>query len=383
MATYKAEFLSHYYENRLRPASAYAFGYIYRWARLAAWMPEVANLVTQTPGLRQMAKWIAGVAQERQLPRFAPYTFKQRAAPSHRQRQSGAKVILWADTFNNHFHPETAQAALEVLEAAGYRVEIPHAALCCGRPLYDFGMLDSAKRLLRNVLEYLRPELEAGTPIVVLEPSCAAVFRDELVNLFPEDATARRLCEQTFLLSELLDRHGEDCIAPEMHGKAIVQGHCHQKSLMGMESDVRLFAKMGLEAEILDSGCCGMAGSFGFEAGERFDVSMKAGERVLLPAVRAASRDTFIVANGFSCREQIRQATGRQALHSAQILQMALQKHELSGARCPEEDFIQRRELQHRRARWSTAAVLAAGAALAFICIRRAGGMLAGYSDER
>jgi FAD/FMN-containing dehydrogenase/Fe-S oxidoreductase len=269
MATYKAEFLSHYYENRLRPASAYAFGYIYRWARLAAWMPEVANLVTQTPGLRQMAKWIAGVAQERQLPRFAPYTFKQRAAPSHRQRQSGAKVILWADTFNNHFHPETAQAALEVLEAAGYRVEIPHAALCCGRPLYDFGMLDSAKRLLRNVLEYLRPELEAGTPIVVLEPSCAAVFRDELVNLFPEDATARRLCEQTFLLSELLDRHGEDCIAPEMHGKAIVQGHCH------------------------------------------------------------------------------------------------------------------RRELQHRRARWSTAAVLAAGAALAFICIRRAGGMLAGYSDER
>jgi FAD/FMN-containing dehydrogenase/Fe-S oxidoreductase len=376
IATYKAEFLSHYYESRLRPTAAYAFGYIYRWARLASWMPELVNFVTQTPGLGHLAKWAAGVAQERQLPRFAPYTFRQHITQNYRRRQGSSDVILWLDTFNNHFHPETAEAALEVLEAAGYRVGIPRVALCCGRPLYDFGFLDTAKRLLREILDHLQPELESGTPIVVLEPSCAAVFRDELVNLFPQDENAKRLSQQTFLLSEFLEKNGNNFSVPQIRGKAIVQGHCHQKSLMGMESDARLFSQIGLEAEILDSGCCGMAGSFGFEAGERFDVSMKAGERVLLPAVRAAAADSVIIADGFSCREQIRQATGRQALHSAQVLQMALKK-EFAHARHPEDDFVRRREIEHRSARRSAAVVLAAGAALVFLCMRSIGGLRA------
>jgi Fe-S oxidoreductase len=198
------------------------------------------------------------------------------------------------------------------------------------------------------------------------------VFRDELINLFPEDANARRLCQQTFLLSEFLEKNGKNFSVPQISGKAVVQGHCHQKSLIGMESDARLLSKIGLEAEILDSSCCGMAGSFGFEAGERFEVSMKAGERVLLPAVRAAAADSVIVADGFSCREQIRQATGRQALHSAQVLQMAL-KRESAQAGHPEHDFVRRRELEHRSARRSAAAVLATGVALAFLCMRKIG----------
>jgi FAD/FMN-containing dehydrogenase/Fe-S oxidoreductase len=334
MATYKAEFLSHYYARRMRPRSAYAMGLIYWWARIAALAPVLANTLTHTPGVRRLAKAAAGVSQKREMPAFAPRTFKRwwRQRPTMHTTESAIavrRVLLWPDTFNNHFHPETAEAAVEVLEAAGFAVEAPGGSLCCGRPLYDFGMLDTAKRLLRQILDKLAPELAAGTPIVVLEPSCAAVFRDELVNLFPDDENALRLKAQTYLLSEFLEQFAPDFQTPTMQRHAIVQGHCHHKALMGMHAEESVLRKHVATVETLDAGCCGMAGAFGFEAAH-YDVSIACGERVLLPAVRDAPKDTLIVADGFSCREQIAQTTNRRALHLAEVLRLALRDHEIA-----------------------------------------------------
>ena len=234
------------------------------------------------------------------------------------------QVILWPDTWNNHFHPTTAQAAVDVLEAAGFQVVIPHRSLCCGRPLYDYGMLDLAKRMLHQILDTLRPQIRAGICVVGLEPSCVSVFRDELRNLLPDDADGQRLSRQTYLLSEFLAEKAPNFVVPTLQARAIVHGHCHQKAVLKFADEETLLKKLGLDYTILDSGCCGMAGAFGFEKGEHYDVSIKCGERVLLPKVREAPLETLIVSNGFSCREQIAQTTGRQAMHIAQVLKMAL-----------------------------------------------------------
>jgi len=324
IATYKAEFLSHYYEGRLRPRSAYAFGLIIYWARLAALAPGLANFVTQSPGLRDLAKRVAGMAPARRVPPFAPQTFRAWFQQRPPRNVGKPPVILWPDTFNNYFHPETARAAVEVLEAAGFQVRVPPRTLCCGRPLYDYGMLDRAERFLRQVLDALRPDIEAGVPVVGLEPSCVAVFRDELHGLLPNDEDARRLGQQTYLLSEFLAKQAPDFAPPRLERKALVHVHCHHKSVLKYDAEEALLRKLGLDYEILNSGCCGMAGGFGFEAGEKYDVSVKAGERVLLPAVRSAPKDALVISDGFSCREQIAQTTDRQALHLAQVVQMAL-----------------------------------------------------------
>jgi Fe-S oxidoreductase len=324
MATYKAEFLSHYYAGRLRPRSAYAFGLIMFWARLASRAPGLVNFATQTPVVRDVAKLVAGVAPERRIPRFASRPFKSWFRARGPCNVGQTPVLLWPDTFNNFFHPATARAAVEVLEAAGYRVLVPDRELCCGRPLYDYGMLGVARRLLRQVLDGLRPYLHAGVPVVGLEPSCVAVFRDELVGLFPDDPDARQLSQQSFLLSEFLVQKAREYQPPRLAGRtAVVHGHCHHKALMGMDDEQALLDRLGLRYQLLDSGCCGMAGGFGFER-DHYDVSIKVGERVLLPAVRAAARDALIIADGFSCREQIAQTTDRQALHLAEVLRMAL-----------------------------------------------------------
>jgi Fe-S oxidoreductase len=234
--------------------------------------------------------------------------------------------MLWPDTLNNHFHPRIAQAAVEVLEHAGYQVIIPQAALCCGRPLYDFGMLTTARHQLEEVLTALQPQIAAGIPLVGLEPSCVSVFRDEMVNLMPHNRDAHRLREQTFLLSEFLIKKAA-YRPPQLKRKALVHGHCHHKSVLKFDSEQELLKRTGLDFNVLDSGCCGMAGSFGFEA-EKYDVSVKIGERVLLPAVRQAAEDTLIIAGGFSCMEQIEQLTGRRALHIAEVLQMAIREQQ-------------------------------------------------------
>ncbi len=321
VATYKAEFLSHYYEGGLRPRSAYAFAYIDVWARIASRVPWLANLPTQLPVLRNLAKWIAGMPQQRTIPAFAPQSFR-RWFERREVAGFGPKVILWPDTFNNHFNPETSKAAVEVLEAAGFQVTLPRAVLCCGRPLYDWGLLDRAKRLLQQTLEALQEEIDAGLPIVVLEPSCAAVFRDELLNLFPNNQRARRLSEQTFLLSEFLEKK-TSLKLPTLSRKALIHGHCHHKSMMKMNDEESVLRKMGVEFKAPASGCCGMAGSFGFEK-DRYPISLEIGEMELLPAVRQAPEDCLIVADGFSCREQITQCTGRKTLHLAELIRMAL-----------------------------------------------------------
>jgi Fe-S oxidoreductase len=236
---------------------------------------------------------------------------------------NGKPVLLWPDTFNNYFLPQTAKAAVEVLEAAGFSVRLPKGVVCCGRPLYDWGFLDRAKRLLLKTLDTLSAEIEAGVPVVVLEPSCAAVFRDELGNLFPDDPRARKLAQQTFLLSEFLEKKATEFRPPALPRKALVHGHCHHKSVMKMTDEEAVLSKLGLDFYAPAAGCCGMAGSFGFEH-DKYDISLAIGEMELLPAVRAASPDTLIVANGFSCREQISQCAGRRTLHLAEVLQMAI-----------------------------------------------------------
>src|SRR4029453_2062813 len=187
-----------------------------RWARLASIAPRLVNALAHAPGLTTVFKKLGGISPKREIPRFARQTFvdwfgkRGRDSFYENGKTSPVPIFLWPDTFNNHFPPETAIAATEVLEAAGFTVSIPSRSMCCGRPLYDYGFLTHAKRLLRDIMAGLEPAIRAGTPIVVLEPSCLAVFRDELVNLFPQDDSARRLSKQTFLLGEFLRQHAAD-----------------------------------------------------------------------------------------------------------------------------------------------------------------------------
>jgi len=287
--------------------------------------------------VRWLLNKVLGLAPQRQLPQFAVTSFQRwvrnrqstdRVENSKHAQSSSANrptVVLWVDTFNNYFHPETSRAALEVLEDAGFQVTTSRQHLCCGRPLYDFGMLDEAKRYLARILQVLRPQIEAGCPVIVLEPSCASVFRDELVNLFPDDAWAKKLRAQTFLLSEFLQHHAPGYQPKQLSRRVLVHGHCHHKALMKMTDEEALLRKMGAEVHLPDSGCCGLAGGFGFEK-DKFEISQAIGERVLLPAVRRESHETVVLADGFSCREQIRQATGREPLHLSEVLRMAMKQ---------------------------------------------------------
>ncbi len=236
-------------------------------------------------------------------------------------KPGGTPVLLWADTFTNHFDPQIGLAAAEVLEAAGCAVSLPRARLCCGRPLYDFGFLDKAKAQLAQILDALAPQIDAGVPVVGLEPSCVSVFRDEMLKFFPNDVRAKKLASQTFMLAEYLEKIGY--APPKLKGRALVHGHCHQKAVLGMKAESALLAKMGLDVSAPDTGCCGMAGSFGFRP-EHYPLSIKAAEQGIFPAVRAAGGDALVVANGFSCREQVKQGMGRGPLHIAEVLAKAL-----------------------------------------------------------
>lgn len=342
MATYKAEFLHHYHKGHLRPVAAYSMGLIFLWARLATAAPSVANFLTQAPIFARLSKLLGGVAPEREMPRFAERTFKQwyRERQKARRQDSRPEVILWPDTFNNYFHPETAIAAAEVLDHLGFQVLVPQQNFCCGRPLYDFGMLSLARQKLRQILSGLRPQIRAGTPIIGLEPSCVSVFRDELPNLFPGDQDAHRLSKCVVTFAEFLARQAKEVPLPQLHRKALVHMHCHHRAVMKLSADEEVFKRIGLDYEVLDSGCCGMAGAFGFEEGH-YEVSVACAERVLLPKVKEASRETLILSDGFSCRQQIEQLDGRRALHLAQVLQMA--HHEgpqgPSGG-APEEGYL-------------------------------------------
>jgi Fe-S oxidoreductase len=296
---------------------------------MASYAPRLANALGRLPLTAGLAKSLLHIAPERRLPEFAASTFKARVANVQRRGLAeapgvaiGAKagdVLLWADTFTNYFQPHIAEAAHQVLSDAGFQVKVLQRHVCCGRPLYDFGMLDKAKEYLSGAMDALADEISTGTPIVVLEPSCASVFRDEAVNLMPDDPRTAKLKGQTMLLSEFLVQRAPGYVPAKTQANILVHMHCHHRAIFNVKDEMTVLNATGGQVKLLDSGCCGMAGPFGFEK-KSYGVSQTLGERVLLPAVRAAEPGTVIVTDGFSCREQIAQNTSKRAVHLAEVL---------------------------------------------------------------
>ncbi|WP_329126744.1 FAD-binding oxidoreductase [Streptomyces caniferus] len=323
MATYKSEFLHHHYKGRLRPASHYTMGWLPLLSRLAARVPGLVNALTSSR-LAPVLKRLGGIAAQRDLPRFADQTFLawfRRRTPEGDGRRG--PVLLWVDSFNNHFSPEVLQAGVAVLEHAGFRVRVPDGTQCCGLTWITTGQLGVARRIARRTLAALAPEVRAGTPVVGLEPSCTAALKSDLPELLDGDDDARALSRATLTLAELLVDHTPGWQPPLIEGHSISQTHCHQHATSGFGADGTLLARMGIDNTRLDSGCCGLAGNFGFERGH-YDVSVAAGEQVLLPAVRSAPAATRILADGFSCRTQIAQQTDRGGTHLAELIARAL-----------------------------------------------------------
>jgi Fe-S oxidoreductase len=330
MAAYKSEFLWQRYKGRLHPLHHYIFGFADRLARYGSLAPSLTNAILTGPLLSPLVKRIAGVARERHLPRLAATSFQKsrsaarkslRAPTNPVQKSAPPQVVLWTDTWNNYYHPQSLSAAETVLTQAGFQVEVPSGHICCGRPLYDFGLLGAARSYLSRVLDRMAPQIEAGLPFIFLEPSCASVFKDELPELFPDDSRARLLSRQVWLLADWLADRAPEFAAGRLQGAHIlVHGHCHHKAVFGGPvSEIALLRKAGAKVESIQAGCCGMAGPFGFEAG-KFEISKIIANQGLLPAVQSAGPATIILADGFSCREQIAQLSSRQALHFAELL---------------------------------------------------------------
>jgi FAD/FMN-containing dehydrogenase/Fe-S oxidoreductase len=321
VATYKAEFLSHHYKHRLRPMAHYSMGWLPVWAQVARRAPRVVNAATHARVLSGLLKRAGGIAAERELPRFAEQPFTDWFAARPRVAGERTRVLLWPDTFTNFFHPSIGRAAVEVLEAAGYEVTLPSRPVCCGLTWISTGQLTTAKRVLRRTVGVLRDAIRDGIPIVGLEPSCSAVFRSDAAELLPDDEDIRRMSKQFVTFAELL----RDWQPPQLDVHAMVQTHCHEHAVLAPDAEADLMKRAGIDREQLESGCCGLAGNFGFERGH-YDVSIAAGERVLLPRVRSADEATVVVADGFSCRTQIEQATERRAVHLAELLATGLQE---------------------------------------------------------
>jgi Fe-S oxidoreductase len=328
MATYKAEFLAHHYEGRLRPAAHYSLGWLPLWARLSRIAPRWVNAALHAPGIAGLGKAAAGVAPEREAPVFAQQSFLQwwqERGTAEPDPTDARTVVLWPDTFSTYFHPHVAISAVRVLEDAGFLVAVPTEAVCCGLTWISIGQLATAKRVLTRTVAALRPWIEAGTPIIGLEPSCTAVFRADALELLPEDQNVQRLAKQFRTFSEHLVNHApREWRPPQLIRAATVQTHCHQHAVMKYDADEELMRRAGIDADVLDTGCCGLAGNFGFER-THYDLSMKIAEQGVLPAVRNTAPDALILADGFSCRTQIDQAdTGRRTMHLAEALALAL-----------------------------------------------------------
>jgi Fe-S oxidoreductase len=304
-------------------------GYLPRYAPYAAKVPWLLNSRDKLPGAAKASEWLAGFSASRPLPRWRSDVFRD--APAHDGRGVG-EVVLFADTFNRYFEPENLDAALSVLDAAGYTVHLPAPAdgsrpLCCGRTFLSIGLVEEARREAERTLAALAPFLARAVPVVGLEPSCVFGFRDDIPAMI-KDARTEHLAEQVLTFEEFLAREtGAGRFAPtlgEVGKHVLLHGHCHQKSFDVM-SDVERVLRLipGLDVETVESSCCGMAGSFGYGA-DTIDISRQMGERSLLPAVRSADADTIVVADGTSCRQQIRDGTGREALHVARVLAMSM-----------------------------------------------------------
>jgi Fe-S oxidoreductase/FAD/FMN-containing dehydrogenase len=326
MAQYKSEFLAQRYNGKPHPLRHYVFGFADKLAKWGSITPGLTNAILNGPLTSPIIKRLVGIAKERKLPHLAsrPYT-KSLRAPSLRL-PSGARVgqqsvLLWPDTWNNYYHPQTLSAAESLLSDAGFNVQTPRSHICCGRPLYDFGLLDAAKSYLSNVLTRLTPEINSGQPFIFLEPSCASVFKDELPELFPNDPRAAELRENVWLLADWLAAKAPESIAGRLTSKRVlIHGHCHHKAVFGgPKNEIALLRAAGATVESIETTCCGMAGPFGFEA-EKYEVSKTIANLGLLAPIESAAQQTLIVADGFSCREQIAQLGHREAIHFAEAL---------------------------------------------------------------
>ena len=336
MAAYKSEFLAQRYKGRLHPLHHYIFGFADRLARCGSLAPALANAILTGPLTSPLIKRIVGIARERQLPRLAPKSFQKARRSSMNLVQKAAApqvpppqvVLLWPDTWNNYYYPQSLAAAETVLRLAGFHVETPRGHICCGRPLYDFGLLSSARSYLAKVLWRMAPQIDTGLPFVFLEPSCASVFKDELLELFPNDPRAKRLSEQVWLFADFLANYAPSFATGRskdvLNGtRILVHGHCHHKAVFGgPASEIALLREAGAKVEPILASCCGMAGPFGFEA-DKFEVSKTIASQGLLQAVESAGPATIVVADGFSCREQIDQLAHTRALHFAEVLESA------------------------------------------------------------
>ena len=343
MAQYKSEFLAQKYKSKLHPLHHYVFGFADKMARLGSITPALTNFVLSNGVTSPLIKHVVGVAQERQMPQLAAKSWKASRLPDettnvprhqkpdtpstpHSSAERVAEhepqqVVLWADTWNNYYHPQTLAAAESVLTQAGFRVQTTKGHICCGRALYDFGLLDTAKTYMAKVLSAVAPQIEAGLPFIFLEPSCASIFKDEALELFPNDVRAQKLSKQVWLLADWLAAKAPDWVDGRLAGaQVLLHGHCHHKAVFGgPKNEIALLRKAGAEVSMIDTTCCGMAGPFGFEA-DKIEVSKAIANIGLLPAVNAAGPMTIIVADGFSCREQISQLSTRQGMHVAEIL---------------------------------------------------------------
>ena len=336
MARMKTEFLHHYRQKRGISLRDRLFAYLPRYAHRLGLLGSLLNLRDRIPGLALASQWLFGLSAQRPLPRWRRDRFRSSSAIGE-----GREVVLLVDTFNSCFESENADAARNVLRAAGYRVLTPAPVngsrpLCCGRTFFSSGLVEEAKLEARRMLDALQPFVERGIPIIGLEPSCLLSLRDEflVMGLGPD---AEKLAANSFLLEEFLAAEQEAGnlalkLKPLAHKRALVHGHCHQKAFAVMPAlNKALSLVPGLEVEVIESSCCGMAGSFGYEA-EHYNYSMDMAELSLLPAVRAADESSLIVANGVSCRGQIRHGASREALHIARVLEMALETPSAEGA---------------------------------------------------
>ena len=373
MATYKAEFLHHHYEGRVRPASHYAMGWLPVWLRAASFLraAPVANAAAGVGFLSTLAKRAGGIAPERDIPELArePFTrwWRERVRAAAREAGRGAgagaagrdaaglagpgaaagtagaggtaargaaaatddsgagagadgrTVVLWPDTFTNHLSPSVGRSAVAVLEAAGLRVVVPPKPVCCGLTWVSTGQLDRARAVMRRTLDVMAPALDAGLPVVGLEPSCTAALRTDLPELLgDDDPRAARLADSVTTFAQALEDYAPDWQPPKVDRPVVGQTHCHQHAVLGDAADRRLRERAGLTGE-LSGGCCGLAGNFGFEAGH-YDVSVACAEDQLLPSVRNADENAEVLADGFSCRTQLDQLANQPARHLAEIL---------------------------------------------------------------
>jgi FAD/FMN-containing dehydrogenase/Fe-S oxidoreductase len=336
MARMKIEFLHHYHRRHGLKLKDRLIAWLPRYAPWGVRLGFLLNLRDRLPGLPWLSEKLLGYSARRPLPRWRRDVFNPEQESEKITSANGAEVVLLIDTFTNYFEPDNARAALAVLQAAGYCVHLPQALdgdrpLCCGRTFLYAGLVEEAQTEARRLLDAIRPYVERGLPVIGLEPSCLLTLRDEF-KVMRLGAEADRLATQSLLFEEFLAREQaagrlQLNLQPLAAKRALLHGHCHQKAFGAMTAvqDV-LRLVPGLEVQVVESSCCGMAGAFGYQA-SHYDVSMQMGELNLLPAVRAAEPDTLIVADGTSCRQQIRDGAQREALHVARVLEQALVKN--------------------------------------------------------